>query len=529
MTRVDAEGRFVFSDLPSGIYNVFAYAPGYVDESLRRADMFQLPRHLLGAEVSIRMVKAGVITGTVTNHKGEPIVGVNVRASVIGEQRDLLPMFTGEIGQVETDDRGIYRIYGLPEGEYVVAAGGRGPYGPFTTGFDLDAPTYYPSSTRDTALSVAVRSGEEATGIDIRYRNAQGHTISGVVRHQPTGNDNINITSVTLFDVKTNTLAAVATSNVAGPTRPFQFDGLPDGEYDLLATFFSQLESNWSIGSKRVTVRGGDVTGVEISLLVLSSLEGAITLLPVEKKCDPRDSQLSEMVVNATNESTRKTGMRRLRSMYGLNGYITPDSKFVIRNLEPGRFRFGILLPTESWYVRDIQMPASASKPAGPQSESPKAGAWQGTGLIKQGENIKNVVISIGQDAAGLRGSVTLPKGMSSVPEGLEVHLVPVDREQADNVLRYYHSNVDSEGQFSFSQVAPGSYFSIAQVKETQQKTEPERPAAWDPVQRAELRRKAETIKNEIQLKACQKISDYKLEMLLRAIGPTQKPPTPKP
>ena len=31
-----------------------------------------------------------------------------------------------------------------------------------------DAPTYYPSATRDTAAEVSLRGGEESSGIDIR-------------------------------------------------------------------------------------------------------------------------------------------------------------------------------------------------------------------------------------------------------------------------------------------------------------------------------------------------------------------------
>ena len=81
-----------------------------------------------------------------------------------------------------TDDRGVYRMYGLLPGTYIVSAGGMtrffGGYG--TTAHDQDAPTYAPSATRDTAQEVVVRSGEEATA-DIQYRGEPGHAISGTV------------------------------------------------------------------------------------------------------------------------------------------------------------------------------------------------------------------------------------------------------------------------------------------------------------------------------------------------------------
>ena len=73
-----------------------------------------------------------------------------------------------------TDDRGYYRLYGLPPGSYVVAAGGPGQYFGSVNPFANDAPTYAPASTRDTAAEVMVRSDQEVTA-DIRYRGEPGH------------------------------------------------------------------------------------------------------------------------------------------------------------------------------------------------------------------------------------------------------------------------------------------------------------------------------------------------------------------
>lgn len=63
MSPVDAEGAFVFEDLPAGLYIILATAPGYIDESFTGADPSQLPRHLIGERLKITMIKGGVITG----------------------------------------------------------------------------------------------------------------------------------------------------------------------------------------------------------------------------------------------------------------------------------------------------------------------------------------------------------------------------------------------------------------------------------------------------------------------------------
>ena len=512
MVRVDSSGRFTFDDLSPGVYSVIGTAPGFIDEAFWARDVLEVPRHLPGAQVTIRMVKGGVITGTIRNQKGDPVVGVNVRALQIGHQRNLLTRFSGEPRLVETDDRGVYRIYGLPAGEYLVTAGGRGPLAPFmATGFDTHSPTYYPSSTRDTAVPVEVRTGEEATGIDIRYRNAQGYSISGVVKHVVDKNTNVNISTVTLFDLKTNTILAVASSNLDSADRSFKFEGVADGDYELLATFFSRAEDNRYSGTKKLTVSGADLTGVEISLKALSSVEGSIKLEPAELKCDKRGSQVIETLLYAVSESKTQTPNMLMR--YGLDGTIVGDNTFKIRNLEPGRFRFVTHLPTEAWYLSDIQVPAPQPPKATVQPSASRYMPWQGTVLIKSGESIRNVVITIGQDAAGLNGTIRLPKGVSAVPEGLEVHLVPIDPVQANNVLRYYETKVESNGQFSIPHIAPGRYFSVTRIRPPEQTRSAQSPQAWDPMKRVELRRSAESTKNEVELKTCQKLNDYVLNV----------------
>jgi hypothetical protein len=83
-----------------------------------------------------------------------------------------------------TDDRGIYRIYGLLPGAYLVSAGGGGNFYALFNPYEHDVPTYAPSSTRDNASEISVTSGEE-TNVDIRYRGEPGYTISGTTAQSP--------------------------------------------------------------------------------------------------------------------------------------------------------------------------------------------------------------------------------------------------------------------------------------------------------------------------------------------------------
>jgi len=518
-SRVDAEGKFVFEDLPSAAYVVVATAPGYIDQSMALGDPSQWPRHLIGAQLKITMIKGGVITGTVTNAKGEPIIGVPVNASPANELSSSMANLMGLQSVGETDDRGIYRIYGLMPGQYTVAAGGGGPFGQFTAnGFDLDVPTYYPSATRDTAIPVTVRGGDETSGIDIKYWGTEGHSISGVVTGAVGESAAAGAVTIFLSHAGTTSILSLAFASAVDQRRVFSFNGIADGEYDLFASFQSQSGSNDNplVGIKRLTVRGNDVTEIELKLAPLAAIAGTITLDPIkpEDKCDQRSSQLIEMVIGAPRDDPKKSGSQAMTPFLGgFGSTLNAKGEFTVRNLEAGKYRLGITLPTEAWYVRAINPPAAAR---GPQlaARAPRPGdAWQGVVTLKSGERIGPVSIMVGQDAAGLRGRVAVTPD-TAIPAGLRVHLIPEERERVDNVLRYSETPVSSDGSFALTNLAPGRYFVVARIEPPgENPSTPPRPSAWESAARIKLRREAEAANKVVELKPCQRLVDYTLAL----------------
>ena len=414
----------------------------------------------------------------------------------------------------ETDDRGIYRIYGLLPGQYTVNAGGSGQFGQFTpSGFDIDVPTYYPSSTRDTAVPVSVRSGDETSGIDIKYRGLEGHSISGVVLGNVEAGQQAGAITIFISHAGSTSILSLEIAAITEARRPFSFNGMADGEYDLFATYLASQNDSAVVGTKRVTVRGGDVTGVELNLAPLASITGTITLDPIkpEDKCDKRGSQLIETIPTAPRDEPKKSGSQSMIAMLsGGLGLLNEKGEFALRNLEAARYRLEIKLPTESWYVRAINVPGAATRaqaPAAQPGQSPAAkpnlNGWQGTLTLKSGEKLSGVSIMVGQDAAGLRGRVG-PEG-ATIHEGTKVHLVPVDREQANNVLRYSETVVKSDGTFAFTNIAPGRYFILSLVEPPTDLNTTPRLLAWDAITRAKLRLDAEKANTIVELKSCER------------------------
>ena len=125
-TLTDDEGRFVFTLLPAGRYNVNTSKAGYVNIAYgakapgRAGTPIQLADGQKLEAKAISLPRGGVVTGIVLDEHGEPAPGTPVRA-----MREVIR--TGEkrlesAGTDTTDDRGMYRVYGLQPGKYIVYA-----------------------------------------------------------------------------------------------------------------------------------------------------------------------------------------------------------------------------------------------------------------------------------------------------------------------------------------------------------------------------------------------------------------------
>jgi hypothetical protein len=125
-TVTNDQGQFTFSALPPGRFTMTASKAGFVDVpyGAKRPGRPGTPIQLAAGQklenANITLPRGGVITGVVVDDTGEPAPGTQVRVM-------RYVMRTGEktlqqAGQGQSDDRGIYRIYGLQPGDYLVSA-----------------------------------------------------------------------------------------------------------------------------------------------------------------------------------------------------------------------------------------------------------------------------------------------------------------------------------------------------------------------------------------------------------------------
>ena len=157
-TSTDLDGNFRVNGLETGIYTVVANSPAYTSVP---ADPDAPNYYRLGDSARVELVRGGAITGTVTNAIGEPVIAVRVRAILVRDAKGQVARSPGFMEQ-PTDDRGIYRIYGLSAGRYRVSVGST------EGGFMSRNRTYYAltfyGNTTDEVAAVALELAEHEIG-----------------------------------------------------------------------------------------------------------------------------------------------------------------------------------------------------------------------------------------------------------------------------------------------------------------------------------------------------------------------------
>ena len=161
----------------------------------------------------IRMKRLGVITGEVwdENHLGIP----NVRVTAYRAAKALRPAATGE-----SDDRGVFRIFGLTPGKYYVRTMPK----ELEEGHGL-LPTFYgQTSQREGALLCDVRLEQETAGANIEPAPGRLSTLSIT----PNGPRNA------VFTVSLQTDFGIKTLRAPGGEAAV-FPELPPGNYEAFA------------------------------------------------------------------------------------------------------------------------------------------------------------------------------------------------------------------------------------------------------------------------------------------------------
>lgn len=527
----DAEGKFKVDGLRAAAWNVIPSAPGYIVETTNDETAQQFYR--INESATIRMSKGGVITGRILSAGGDPLIAVPVSVQMVRDVQGRPASGGTNAGFFQTDDRGVYRIYGLSPGTYVVSAGRTGGGGPGGPGggrlspYDGDVPTYFPSATRDTAVEVSVSSGGETGGIDIQYRGGKGRAISGKitgaltdtaspgrVAFGPGGGPGGGGISVTLTHAATGTVFNRTFVMSRSGTPTYALYGVPDGEYEVTAERDTPGGNDAVSVPRRVVVTGRDVNGIDLTLMPLASVAAKLQIETDPSNCEPKRKTTFEeqLFVLQPEETPGHTARPNLRRALLDNGLVSPDRTGAMnfRNLNVGRYHLIPKLLADNWYIRSITMPgapvkSAAKAPAKPTVTTTTMDVGRNGLNLKSGDKIAGLTVKVSEGAAAIKGSV---KADEPLPPLLRVYVVPAEKERADDVLRYAEAAVATDGSFSIGHLAPGKYWLL-----TRSEFEDARKKIWDNAERAKLRREAEAANIAVELQACQRVANYELRL----------------
>jgi 5-hydroxyisourate hydrolase-like protein (transthyretin family) len=525
-TLTGPDGAFKVEGLEAAPYSVTAQVPGAFDaaylEYERGARVYYRP----GDDVSVRVMRGGVITGRVTDARGEPAAGVHVNLVRV---RTLEGAPVREVNRYmrslerTTDDRGVFRSYGLLPGVYVVSAGGRFSSNYFGVLAHMDeAPTFYPSATRDATTEVTVRAGEEVGAVDVRLRGERGHAVSGTIAGVT---ESAHAEQTTILNV----ISADSTEYVGqfqvygrGETEGFSIDGLTDGDYDLVAERFEPTKDWRRAGSfsRRVQIRGADVTGIRVTFAPLASLSGRL-VFETQPAADSKASApaakpptADEGKASGTKNTCKGTAeelwagagvvARRDAAAAGQSFPASERSTLEDSPNDKGEFAFqGIVAGT---YRLDFKL-GPGYFVTGVRRGSRPADVGASVVRLAQGEQVSDVTVTAAYGAASVGGRVSFPECETCSNARARLYLVPQERERAEDSLRYSEAAVEGKGrggEFSFEGVAPGRYTLVALPEPTRKRGAPEQPAFLDADGRARLRREAEARGTRITLAPCE-------------------------
>jgi hypothetical protein len=445
-----------------------------------------------------------VITGRVTTLTGEPMVGVKVIPYIVKDLDGSPDRRQFGVRSGQTDDRGVYRLYGLRPGIYIVYTRGNVTSSPISP-YEGYAPTYHPSSPRETAVEIRVPKGREVTGVDIRFRGERGAFVSGVAPVDEAAPRGAGM-SVALYDVSSGFVAGSQSLGQVEARNHFTIKGVTDGEYEIVAHVHG-MEDGESLVSlpRRVTVSGGDVGGIELKLAPLAWVSGKVVVEASPDACEGgRRSSLSKIYVSVHPNTKVMPDAPRFRD-YKVGGSVSEQGEFKISGLEPSRYFISLGLPDENWYAKSIDTPATT---AGKDSAKPVAAYDVGrNGLeLKWGDRMTGLIVTIADGAASLRGNLKAENESLRAPARMVVHLVPAEPAAADDALRYYEVPMGRNSSFEFKNVAPGKYRLLTRSAPNEPSYGP--PVALDANERVKLQKESEAMKVEVELKPCQRLSD---------------------
>jgi hypothetical protein len=463
--NTDSEGKFAFKNLSGGSYRVSAVANGFVRHEYGQRTLngqgtpMALAANQAMKDVALRLTPAGTVSGRILDENGQPALGIPVQ--LLRPTYNVNGRTYQAVSTTGADDRGQYRLFGVPPGRYYLNIGNPpGPVrivssaGTLVGGLPGTGPSYalsyFPGVPEiSQAVLVEVQSAREVS-YDMTARRQQMYRVRGTLldsrtNQPPQGNVQVSL----VYRTPTGSQGSFSSGRNYDPaTGKFELLNVIPGQYVVQAqlqetaptpiTSALQIEERIAtqamqpLGRAPITVTDADVEGVAVVLTAGVTVPGKVS---VEGQALSTVTAIERMRVSLRSSLD---GVLMAGGVQPGPGVVSTDGSFQITGLREGEFIAQISAPLSGFYVKSVRYGGSEIL------NNTFKFSGSGSGTI-------DVILRSG--TSRLSGLVS--DARSQAVPAVQVVLVPEQRNRTD---LYRTAVTDPSGRFNFTNVTPGQY-----------------------------------------------------------------------
>lgn len=452
--RTDSSGRFAFTGLPPGKYDLRATKTGLgtatygANRARESGEPITLGPSETRLDLKLRFLRFGSISGHIVDRDGDPVP--NVEVNLLRPGRNLGERILVNYRGTSTDDRGDYKIPGIDPGDYYLLCKPNGGGQTVALTHEILVQQYFGGARESKDAKVlTIRGNESLTGLDFRLTSEHTTKITGRVTGVPAldppdppenlsvpvlndgfSNRRISIrrfnpgpfVTVELGSVDATQPFSNMGTGTSGPDYRFELPDVAPGRYRIQATLRSKDKSYYA--TQVINPMEGTMD------LVLTLVPAAIVKghLSIE---GPAPGPLESFTVTLNSPA----GPNRQSH----SSPVTKDGSFAINDVPPGEWLLNIGPSQGGLFDKSVRL-------------GDKDFLYQRLEIPPASQAPLNIVIST--NTATIEGEID---GGGADAKRAGILLGPVGK--LHGFTRFYYAAVaDDSGEFKLTGVAPGKY-----------------------------------------------------------------------
>jgi hypothetical protein len=437
----DAEGRFRMTGVAPGRYQLMPVAPSYVISGMTGWPPGKAVNLSPGDSVedlNFTLTRGGVITGRIIDSEGKPVIAEPIHTVPVNKEGGPV-MMSGP--SRTTDDRGIYRIYGLAPGRYRVSVGQDRNGGMMRMGGPrrFYQRTFHPDVTEEAqAKIVEVTEGGEVEDVDITVAKAsKTFKAEGRFVSAETGRPMPDLQfAYGSLDKDSKRIGGFGfTGHRTNARGEFVTDELAPGRYAVFGISVEQ-SAEWYSDTATFEIDDEDVNGLEVKIRRGATVSGVVHIEGARDR-----AALAELMRQVKLSSNVDAGGELAAPNWG-QAVVTPDGSFRLTGLRPGKLRIGLGWPP----VKGLTF-----------VRVEREGVEQRSGIdLTEGAQLTGVRVVLAYGSAVVRGQVNITGG--TLAQGARLFVSARRTTATDGPPALRPVEVDTRGRFLIEGLMAGEY-----------------------------------------------------------------------